>query len=453
MVVRQVQNVSANSITEGSVWKGLISFFIPIWFGTFFQQLYNTADAIIVGQFAGKEALAAVAGGTAIYINLLVGFFVGISSGASVVIAQFFGAKNHREVSRSVHTSIMLSITAGALMSVVGYLISPFAMRLIATPQDFFADSVQYLRIYFIGMIPMFVYNMGSGILRAAGDSKTPLYILIAGCIANVLFDLIFVVFLKAGVAGAAWATVLCQAFSMILILWSLVRTHQSYQISISEMKITPHLLKKMIQIGIPAGLQSVFYSSSNLIIQTNINSFGTTTAAAWAAYSRIDSIFWMTISSFGIALTTFSGQNFGAGKIDRIHSATKQGTIMGAAASVFYTFLFYAFGKYIYALFTTDAQVIADGMKMLYFLAPFFIIYMPIELLSGIIRGTGDSFIPTVLTCFGVCALRLVWLLLILPMHKTLYMLLGSYPITWIITSILFVIYYRKGKWLKRIV
>lgn len=186
--IRKLQKQNRTvSIIEGSVWKGLLSFFFPIWLGTFFQQLYNTADAIIVGQFAGKESLAAVAGGTAVYINLLVGFFVGLASGASVVVAQFFGAKKNNELNRSVHTAIALSFFAGAIMSVIGYVISPLAMKIIATPEDFFADSVTYLRIYFFGMIPMFVYNMGSGILRAAGDSKTPLYILIAGCAANIV--------------------------------------------------------------------------------------------------------------------------------------------------------------------------------------------------------------------------------------------------------------------------
>lgn len=262
---------------------------------------------------------------------------------------------------------------------------------------------------------------------------------------------MIFVAVWHYGVAGAAWATVLCQLFSMILILFVLKRNRSGCAVSFSQIKITPHLLKKMIQIGIPAGMQSVFYTISNLIIQTDINSFGTVTVAAWAAYGRIDSFYWMTISAFGLALTTFSGQNFGANKIDRIRRSTRDGLYMGGAAAVCCTIFFYISGKMIFRLFTPDENVISSGMIILHFMAPFFIVYMPLEILSGVIRGTGDSLIPTVITCFGVCALRLLWLLAVVPFHQTVITVLWCYPFTWITTALMFMIYYKKGKWLTR--
>lgn len=455
----ETKKLTQNTITEGPVWKGLLSFFFPILFGTFFQQFYNTADAIIVGQFAGKESLAAVAGGTAIFTQLIVGFFVGLSSGAGVVVSQFYGANNDKEVSASCHTALLMAFFSGIVLTVVGYFSTPFAMRLIETPEDFFDKSVTYLEIYFMGMTPMFIYNMASGIFRAIGDSKTPLYVLIACCVANVVFDLIFVVVLKLDVAGAAWATVLCQVFSMILILWNLARLKNAATFRWSKLKFsTPiarahffYLLKKMIQIGVPTGLQSTFYMISNLIIQADINSFGTITAAAWAAYGRIEPIYWLTISAFGIALTTFSGQNFGAGKIERIHEGTKTGMIFGCVGSLVVTAFFWFCIRYLFMLFTNDEEVIETGVKMGRFLCPFFITYIPVEFLSAVIRGTGETLMPTITTCFGVCILRLIWLLFIFPLNRTFYMAFASYPITWIITALVFIIYYRFGNWMKK--
>ena len=448
---RNRPHISNVSITEGPVWKGLLTFFFPILLGTFFQQLYNTTDAVIVGQFVGKEALAAVGGGTAVYVNLLVGFFIGLSSGASVIISQFYGANNKTEVSRSVHTAITLSLAAGAVMTVAGSLASPLAMTLIDTPADIYAESVEYLRIYFYGMIPMFIYNMGAGILRAVGDSRSPFYILVAGCGANIVLDLLCVAVFHQGVAGAAWATVISQAFSMLLIAACLMHTKESYRLSLRNLSITPHLLRAMIKIGLPAGIQSVLYTISNLIIQADVNMFGTTTIAAWAAYGRIDSIFWMTSNSFGVALTTFSGQNYGAKLFNRLHSATKNGLAMACGAAILYCCLFWFIGRLFFQMFTTDKDVITIGMRMLHFLAPFFITYEPIEILSGTIRGTGDSFIPMMITCFGVCVLRIVWLAVTIPIWPSIITVIACYPVTWITTSVLFFIYYKRGKWLNR--
>ncbi|MCR5288439.1 MAG: MATE family efflux transporter [Treponema sp.] len=444
-----MNNTNNAQITEGPVWKGLLTFFFPILFGTFFLLLYNTTDAVIVGHFLGKDALAAIGGGTAVYVNLLVGFFVGISSGSSVIISQFYGAHNDTEVQRSVHTAIMMALIAGTIMTIAGLIISPWAMQLIKTPPEIFADSVIYLRVYFYGMISLFIYNMGAGILRAVGDSKTPFYSLIVGCITNIFLDLLSIVILHQGVAGVAWATVLSQSISMILILFVLAKSRSSYQLHLSQIGITPHLLAKMIRIGIPAGMQSILYTISNLIIQANINIFGTDTIAAWAAYSKIDAIFWMTSNSFGVALTSFVGQNFGAGKIDRIRRATKEGIIMSGAMAIVYGLIFWFAGTTIFHLFTKDESVITIGMHMLYFLVPFFITYEPIEILSGVTRGTGAAFTPMLITCFGVCALRILWLAIAVPCNPTIRTVLACYPVTWIFTTILFIIYYKSNSWL----
>ena len=440
-----------NSITEGPVWKGLLIFFFPILLGTFFQQLYNTVDAVVVGQFIGKEALAAVSGGSAVYVNLLVGFFTGLSTGATIIISQFYGAQHRRELSRSIHTGMALSVWAGIALSVVGVLITPWAMKVIATPDDILAPSVTYLRIYFLGVLPMFIYNMGSGILRALGDSRSPFIILVAGCLVNIVLDLLFVAVLHYGVAGAAWATVISQAVCMVLIFVKLIHQQDpDCRFYFRRMHFTPHLLRRMVHVGLPNGVQSSLYTISNLIIQSNVNSFGTDMAAAWAAYGRIDSIFWMTVSSFGVAITAYAGQNYGAGKYERIHEATKQGLLIMGGTSVFYTLFFYLTGHWIFLLFTHDTNVISQGMQMLHFLAPFFITYIPVEVLSGSIHGTGETFRPMIITMLGICILRVIWLFTAVPAHDTILMVVACYPVTWISTSLVFFVYYKKGNWIR---
>ena len=256
------------SITEGTIWKALLVFFFPILFGTFFQQLYNTIDAIVVGRFVGKEALAAVGGGSAVFVNLIVGFFIGLTSGAGVLISQFYGAKNNAEISQSVHTAITLCIICGMLMTILGIVFSAFMLKLIKTPFETYELSKLYLRIFFLGMIPMSIYNMGSSILRAVGNSKTPLVILIIGCVTNIILDFVLVVGFSLGIAGVAIATVICQIESAIITLTILIRTNDSYKFSFKKLALTPHILSKMLKIGFPAGIQSSLYTISNLIIQ-----------------------------------------------------------------------------------------------------------------------------------------------------------------------------------------
>jgi len=443
--------ISETSITEGSIWKALLAFFFPILFGTVFQQLYNTVDAIVVGRFVGKEALAAVGGGSGVYVNLLVGFFVGLTSGAGVIISQFYGAKNMRDISRAVHTSLALSICGGIVLSVLGIIFSKPMMVVTKTPADILQDSLLYLRIYFYGMVPLFVYNMGSSILRAVGDSRRPLYILIAGCITNIIFDLLFVAVFKWGVAGAAWATIGSEAESAIIVLVLLRRTRESYRFEWKKLSFTGHILREIIRIGFPAGVQSILYTISNLIIQASINAFGTDTVAAWAAYGKIDAVFWMMISALGISVTTFSGQNYGAHKYDRVKKGMWESLGISILLTLVFSVLFWFFGKPVFLLFTTDATVINQGMEMLKFLVPFWITYISIEILSGTIRGAGSSFIPMMITVFGVCVLRIIWIFTAGTIWPKVTTILASYPITWTVSSILFWIYYASGRWLKK--
>ena len=265
----------SNQITEGVIWKQLLFFFFPILFGTFFQQLYNTTDAVIVGKFVGKEALAAVGGPAATLINLLIGFFTGLSSGATVIISQYYGAGKHNDVKKTVHTAMALSIAGGAVIMVLGFLFSGAALRAMHTPEDILSLSIVYMRVYFLGVIPSLIYNMGSGILRAVGDSKRPLYFLILSCIANIILDILFVTILKMGVLGVAVATALSQVISAFMVIASLLKTEDSYKLFIREIRFSPILLHNIIRIGLPAGIQSTMYSVSNLIVQSSINSFG----------------------------------------------------------------------------------------------------------------------------------------------------------------------------------
>lgn len=432
-----------NGITEGVIWKQLLIFFFPILFGTFFQQLYNTVDAVIVGRFVGKEALAAVGGSTGTLINLLVGFFVGLSSGATVIISQFYGGGREKRVSEAVHTAIAFSLACGVGLMVIGIAASPIALRAMGTPDDIMQYSLSYIRIYFLGIIPNLVYNMGAGILRAIGDSKRPLYYLMASCFTNIVLDLVLVVWLRLDVRGAAIATIVSQLVSAVLVVLQLLRTKDSYRLVIRKIRLNLFMVMRIVRIGLPAGLQSVMYSASNIIIQSSVNSLGTDTVAAWTAYSKIDSVYWMIISALGISITTFVGQNYGAGKLDRV----KRGIYVCLGLSFLITAILsvtlYLGGGYIYLMFTADAAVIAKGMGILHFLVPAFATYVCIEVLSGALRGTGDCWIPMIMTAVGVCALRVLWILVAVPLKPDILTVVFSYPLTWSITSILFLVYF----------
>ena len=443
--------VQSSDMTEGVIWRQMLLFFLPIMLGTFFQQLYNTVDAMVVGRFVGKEALAAVGGSASTLINLLVGFFVGLSSGATVIISQYYGARDHDRVSRSVHTAIALSLVGGVVLMALGIIFAPPLLAMMNTPPETMADSVAYMRIYFAGIIPALIYNVGSGILRAVGDSRRPLLFLIACCALNIVLDLLFVLVFHMGVPGAAVATILSMLISALLVAWSLTHAQHAYRLFLKKIRLDLPLLRQVLTIGMPAGIQSVLYSVSNMLIQASINGFGTNAVAAWTTFSKIDGIFWMILSAFGIAATTFVGQNFGAGRIDRVHKSVKAATLMSLLFSVVMSLVVHFGGRFFYTMFTDDQAVIETGLRMMKCITPYYFTYVAIEILSGSMRGVGEAFKPMLLTCLGICVLRVGWVLVAVPLHPSVEMVAVSYPITWVITSALFIVYYLRGNWLRK--
>ena len=435
-----------NGITEGRISSQLLLFFFPILFGTFFQQLYNTVDAIVVGQYLGTEALAAVGGGTGTAINLLIGFFTGLSSGATVIISQYYGAKDYKDTSKAIHTAIMIALIGGVLILAIGILFTRPILELIGTPDDVIDLAESYMRIYFLGSIFNTVYNMGAGIFRALGDSKKPLYFLIVSCLVNIVLDILLVGFTDLGVAGAAWATIFSQAASAVLVLIYLRKLDEDIKLKLRELKIDPMILKGTMRIGLPAGIQSVLYTISNLIIQANVNSFGTATAAAWAAYGKLDAVFWMAINAFGIAATTFVGQNYGARLYDRVRSGVKISLWMGGVMTILISGLFLLLQDKGLMLFTTDQEVLSIGVEILLILVPTWITYMPIEILPGVMGGCGKTLIPTIITVVGICVLRALWLEIVPAMNHTLLSVFFCYPLSWVITSAAIIIYYFFG-------
>ena len=446
------QTVKENSITQGVIWKQLLIFFFPILIGTFFQQLYNTVDTIVVGQYVGTSALAAV-GTTSTLINLLLGFFVGVSSGATVIISQFFGAGDAKNVSKAVHTSMALALAGGLAIMVLGLLTARPSLVMLGVPQEIMGDALTYVNVYYCGIIASMIYNVGTGILRAIGDSRMPLYVLMVCCLVNIVLDLLFVLAFHWGVFGVAIATVLSQVVSAVLIMVRLMLTRESYRVEIRKIRFDRGILRNVIRIGLPAGLQSVLYSVSNLVVQASINSFGTDAIASWAAIGKIDGFIWMVMSAFGIAITTFVGQNFGAQKYGRVKRSIKICLVMALSTTIALSILLLLFMEPLLRFFTGDETVIAIGQNFFWVLAPSYFTYVFIEILSGAIRGAGESFQPMLITCFGVCGLRIIWLALVgfIPAMHSMQMVAMNYPITWVIAAVVFIIYYLRMNWLRR--
>ena len=441
---------STMDMTRGKPWRLITAFAIPVLLSQVFQQLYNTADALIVGRFLGDEALAAVSSsGTLIF--LIISFFTGMSMGASVTISRYFGAGDYARVSRAVHTNVLLAILCGIVLTVFGVALTPTFLRWMGTDPDVLPEAISYFRYYFFGILAVVMYNTCKGIMNALGDSRRPLYYLVISSITNIVMDIVFVGFCKMGVAGAALATIFSQAVSALLVILALLHATPALRLHWRKIRLHGDLLPRIIRIGLPAGLQSVMYSLSNLVIQSSINRFGTDMMATWTAYGKLDSFFWMIISAFGVTITTFVGQNFGAHKYDRMRKSIRTCLVMATVATLLVTGLLLTFGETLYRLFTDEEVVIQKGMQVLRLLAPFYCTYIGVEVFAGTVRGAGDSLIPMLMTLFGVCVLRVVWVTLIAPMKPDVTFMLLSYPITWSFTSILFIIYYFKGGWLER--
>lgn len=441
---------AARNITEGVIWKQLLSFFFPILLGTFFQQMYNTVDTIIVGRFVGTQALAAV-GSTGALISLLNGFFVGLSSGATVLVSQFFGASDRSGVKKAVHTGIGLALVLGLLITLLGLCFGPRILQMMKTPEDCLAGAVVYARIYFSGAIASMVYNMGAGILRAMGDSKRPMIFLVITCFANIFLDILCVVVLKMGIAGAAVATVFSQIISAALVIWVLLRLPEEYALRLKQIGLDPLLLKRILNVGVPAGLQFVTFDLANLLIQSGINSFGSATIAAFTAYAKADMLTWMLSGAFGVAITTFVGQNYGAQKYDRIYKSVRICLGMGIALIGGCSAVILFFRHFILGIFSADPEVILLGARLMLWVVPFNAIFVPVEIFAGAMRGTGYSVVPTCITCICVCVFRVLWLLTVVSRFHTLEMLMLCYPISWILADVAFCVTYKRGRWLRR--
>ena len=437
----------ANQITEGIIWKQLLIFFFPIVFGTFFQQLYNTIDTIIVGHFIGKSALASVGGSSTQIVNLVVGFFTGLSSGASVIIAQFYGARDERSVQESLHTAYAFSILGSIAISNPGILLAPHLLRWMNTPAELVRDSALYLRIYFAGILFVFIFNVGANILRAIGDSKHPLYYLMVCCLLNIILDILCVVWLDMGVAGAAIATFFSQAASAALVTRKLMVSGGILKLSLKQLRFHANVLRSLLRIGMPAGFQSIMYSLSNVIIQSALNSFGTDTVAAWSVYGKLDAVFWMISGAIGISITTFVGQNFGARKYGRVKKSVRVCLGIDALISGVLVIFFLLLRNPLFRIFTNDADVIRIGCEMMALITPCYMFFICIEVLSGALRGIGDVIIPTLITLGGVCLFRILWLFGALQIRPTVNAIILSYPVTWLTTSILFILYYLYRK------
>ena len=438
-------------LTQGPIGKKLVLFFLPIAVGTMFQQLYNTVDAMVVGRFVGKEALAAVGGSAAQVIALCIGFFVALTGGTSAVIAQFMGARRNQDVSKAVHSALAFSVLAGLVLTLVGIPLAPAMLRGMKTPADTLAQSILYLRVYMSGTVFVLVFNMGSSILRAVGDSKRPFYYLVVCCVCNILLDILFVVVLHMGVAGAALATVLSQLMSTVLVMARLCNATEVYRVELRQLRIHGRVTRKMLQIGVPSGLQESMYNVANLIIQIAINSLGTVAVAGWSVTSKVDGIYAAISSALGVAVMSFAGQNFGAGKMDRVRSTLRSSMYIFQPVTLVLGSLLLLMSQKALFIFTDDPAVMEAARQIMWMLVPFYVVWTVVEGVGGVLRGVGDAMIPFIITGVGVCVLRLVWVVLVFPRLHTLRGLMACWPVSWTCTALALFLYYKRGNWLDR--
>ena len=431
-----MKSVKQTDILTGSIPKQLLLFFLPIWFGTLFQQLYNTADTLIVGNFVGTNALAAV-GATGPFVNLLVGLFVGLCSGAGVVIAQSWGAHDPDAVDRQVHTALVLSAAVGALLTVLGLVTAAPMMRLLGTPDEILPDAALYLRIYFLGMPAAMLYNFGAALLRSVGDTRRPLYYLIAAGIVNVALNLLLVIVFQLDVAGVAIATVVSQCLSAFLVVRCLMHEEGDIRLELRELRITLPRLGQILEIGIPSGIQGVAFSLSNVIIQASINGFGETVISGNTAASNIEGFIYVACNAFCQANMAFTSQNYGAGKLERLKPIALCSAACSASVAVIGGMLCWVFGPQLLHIYSNSDTVVAAGMARIAIMFPLYILCGLMDVIVGSIRGIGYSITPMIVTLLGACAFRVVWIATIfqVPRFHTPETIYWSYPISWALT------------------
>ena len=442
---------SRNDLTVGTVWKKLLVFLLPIAAGTIIQQLYNAADGLIVGRFVGTNALAAVGGSSAQIINVLVGFFVAMTAGSSVVIGQIYGAGKKESLNRAIGNAVAGMAIAGLVLMIIGFLASPGLLRLLNTPEETLDGAALYLRIYFLGVPFVMILNMESSILRALGDSFHPFLFMITGCILNIALDVLFVVAFGWGIAGVAVATVAAQVANTLLLTWRLMRGTDEYRLSLRDLRLKGVYLANMLRLGIPAGLQSSMYSVSNMIIQVGVNSLGTIVVASWAMSGKTDGLYWAVSSAIGAAITSFIAQNYGAGRTDRVKLCVRQGLIMAFLVTIGISALLMLTGIPILRVLTPDENVVSTTYTIMSYFVPFYFTWVLVEVLSAVLRGVGDAVIPVIIIGSGIALFRVIWILTVFSWFGTLLSLCLSYAASWVITSIALLIYYKKGGWMNR--
>ncbi len=435
-------------MTEGSIWRKMVYFSIPLILGNLFQQLYNTVDSIIVGNFIGSEALAAVGASSSI-INLLIGFCIGASAGAGVVISQFFGAQDEEGVRKAVHTTEAIAMGAGVILTMAGIILTPWILRMMGTPADVFDQAAQYLQVYFGGIVFSVIYNMSAGILNAVGNSKRSLVYLMIAAVSNIFLDLLFVVVFRMGIVGAALATDISQLLSCIFILRFLMKTDRIYQVRLRDIRLYDHLFSRIVKIGLPTGIQNIVISFSNVIVQSSVNSFGAVAMAGFAAYIKIDGFNILPVLSIGMAATTFAGQNVGAGKYDRVKRGMYVSVGMGVAYTIVTGILLLLFAPQVIRVFSSEQDVVAYGVYIMKFFCPFYWMLGILQVLAGTIRGTGKTLQTMLVFLFSLCIFRVAWIGICLSISQKSFWLMAAYPASWLAGAIMILLYAWKGKWM----
>lgn len=435
-------------LTEGSIWKKIIMFAIPVFWGNVFQQLYTTVDSLIVGNFIGNDALAAVSSSGNL-IFLLVGFFNGIAMGAGVVIAKYFGAKDYKNLQLAIHTDIAFGFVASVVLTVLGIVFTPQILTWMGTPDSVLPNSILFFRIYFIGVTAVVMYNIAVGILQAIGDSRHPLYYLIISSIVNVVLDLLFVGVFKLGVGSAALATVISQAVSAFLCFRRLMRYDTVYKVSLRKIHFHGPMLKQIIQLGLPSGVQNSIIGFANVIVQSNINAFGVNAMAGCGAYTKIEGFAFLPITCFSMALTTFVGQNLGARKLDRVKKGAKFGIICSVTMAEIVGIIIWIGAPVLVRIFNDDPAVIAFGTKQARTEALFYCLLAFSHCIAGIMRGAGKAIVPMITMLCTWCLIRITYITIAVHFVPKIGVIFWAYPLTWSLSSIIFMIYYKKADWM----
>ena len=442
---------TVRDMTEGTIWKHLINFAFPLFIGNIFQQLYNTVDSIVVGNFVGADALGAVTSTIPVVITLI-GLFIGLTMGASVVISQYFGAKDIPSLRRATHTAVVSAVIMAIIISAIGYYSTPYLLRMMNTPESVFREAVVYLQIFSLGLGGTMLYNMGSAILRAVGDSKRPLYFLILASVLNIFLDLLFVIKFGLGVAGVAYATIIAQLISGLIIFWILFRSHEVHSLSWHEMKIDVSILKRIIQIGFPAGFQMALTSFSNVFVQAYINSYGAASTAGWGIYARVDAFVILPTQSMAMATTTFVGQNAGARKPDRIHNGLLQGLFISWGISACIITMLYIFAPFIARMFNQDAAVLGYAVLFIRLNSLFDPINATNQIEAGALRGVGDSRTPMLIMLSSFVVFRQIYLFIISKVTSSIYFVAIGYPLGWMVCTTLMTLHIKRSGWAKKL-